>query len=185
MNNEEKLLLETIRFNILKSNGWAFLRYIHLRDFISSQSNINSVGVCGTGMGFAELALALEFPNLDFYLTDIICEGRPNFHRVMELTFRYNLRNIRFGIWDTLKKSPQKFDSIVSTEILEHIKEAGLALQNMIDACNKSVYCLAPYAPEDVNLNIENRLAAYIQHEHFVCGFDENFFGNIESPPVY
>jgi len=163
--------------HLLLSRGWRVLRYLHLRDFLMQyKDQIDTVCASGAGLGFAELACAAEFPEIEFHLTDVVAPGRPNYFQVMDLAMRWDIRNVRFGVWDLMQKAPRKFDVVVSTEVLEHIEKADIAVSNQLDAAKFAVYALAPYASEKTNQDAEKRLQAYIQHEHFVCGLDPNYF---------
>lgn len=165
---------------MVAQKGWALLRYLHLRDFIQSKSSeISNLLVVGTGKGLAELAVAAEFPNLKFFLTDIVSEGtprRPNYFQCMEISERWGIGNIKFGVWDVLMARQDKYDCIVSTEVLEHIPEHELAVQNMVRYSSKYVYILAPYASKIRNQDPILRAKALKAHEHVVCGFDEEYF---------
>jgi hypothetical protein len=169
--------LKKLHSHMLLSKGWRFLRYVHLRDFIRRHADqLDDVCVAGAGLGFAELACALEFPDVEFYLTDVVAPGRPNYFHIMDLAMRWEVKNVRFGVWDLLQSAPKRFDAVVSTEVLEHIKDADVALRNQFDAARVAVYALAPFAIQETNANAEKRLQAYLAHEHFVCGFDADFF---------
>jgi hypothetical protein len=175
MSNET--IIRNIGLNLLKAKGFRYLRYAHCRSFLlKCSSQVRSVGVCGAGHGFAELALALEFPEIEFTLTDIVCPERPNYWVVMERSMQWGVKNIRFGVWDALKPAPCQFDCVVNTEVLEHIKDARLAMKNMRKAARKAFYCLTPFATTEQNSDVTRRMNAYIKHGHFVCGFDEEFF---------
>jgi hypothetical protein len=173
----EDVRIKNLRTNLLKSRGFRYLRYIHLRDFLSRvRGSVNSVGVCGAGQGLAELALALEFPELEFTLTDVVGDGRPNYWTAMQRCMQWEIGNLRFGVWDALAAPPRRFDAVVSTEVLEHIEQASLAISNLRRAATKALYCLTPFAGQAQNSDSDRRRLAYLQHGHYVCGFDEGFF---------
>jgi len=169
--------LRHLRLNLLRQKGWRYLRYFHLRDFISGvQTEIRTVGVSGAGLGFAEMAIAIEFPHIEFMLTDVVLPGRPNYWKAMDMCMRWHIRNVRFGVWDLLAPPPCRFDAVVSTEVLEHIKTPEIAIRNQLLATRKVFYALAPFATSVANNSVEKRMTAYLQHEHFVCGYDSEFF---------
>jgi len=174
----DKGRVKRLRLNLLKARGFRYLRYVHLRDFVAKNSGrIETIGVCGAGHGFAELALAIEFPNIEFMLTDIVSPpGRPNYWVVMERCMQWGIKNVRFGVLDALKPPPCQFDAVVSTEVLEHIEDATRAIDNLRKAATKAFYCLTPYADEQQNADVNRRMQAYFRHEHFVCGYDEEFY---------
>jgi hypothetical protein len=163
--------ITNLRKHMLKSKGWRYLRYVHLRDFIGRyQDKLNVVCAAGSGLCFAETALALEFPHIEFFLTDIVCPGRPNYFKSMDLVTRWNMRNVRFGVWDLMQKSAQRFDAVVSTEVLEHIQDYATPVNNMLGASRIATYALVPFATKERNEDAGARLDAYVKHEHFVCG---------------
>lgn len=172
--------IKQLQTNLLKARGFAYLRYLHLYEFVAANAaEIKTVGICGAGRGISELAIALEFPNIEFLLTDVVYEGnprRPNYFWVMELVTRWQVPNVRFGIWDLLKPPPGRFDVVASSEVLEHIEHASLALHNKAKAARRLVYALTPFATAQQNSDPEKRKAVFAQHEHYVCGYDADFF---------
>lgn len=176
--------IKQLQTNLLKARGFAYLRYLHLYEFVATNaSDVKTIGICGAGRGISELAIALEFPNIEFLLTDVVCEGsprRPNYFWAMELVTRWNVANVRFGIWDLLKPPPSRFDLVASSEVLEHIEHASLALQNKAKAARRLVYALTPFATAQQNSDPGKRKAAFAQHEHHVCGYDADFFKSVD-----
>jgi hypothetical protein len=173
--------LRHLRIQMLRQRGFRYLRYAHMRDFIQNVDSIKTVGVIGAGHGFAELTVAIEYPDIEFMLTDIVIPGRPNYWRCMDLCMRWGVRNVRFGVWDVLTDPPAKFDVVMSTEVLEHIENADLALLNKKRAAKKAVYALTPHATDVENNNIEKRKRAFDMHEHFVCGYNRSYFKNADE----
>lgn len=173
-------LILKLQQNMIEQKGWALLRYLHLRNFVKSKSSqVSDICVVGSGKGLAELAIAAEFPEAQFYLTDIVLEGRPrrpNYFQCMEISERWGINNIRFGVWDVLKPKRKKHEAVVSTEVLEHIHEHRLAVRNMVSHSLKYTYILAPFASKAKNQDPEARALAYNTHEHVVCGFDVDYF---------
>jgi hypothetical protein len=178
--------LHKIRLHLLRGRGWRYLRHVHLRHFVREHlQSLRTVCVCGAGMAFSELALAIEFPSVEFHVTDIVAPPtRPNYFAVMDLVMRWSVRNVRFGVWNCLEPAPRKFDAVVSTEVLEHIRESRQAMQRMLDAAQRLTYVLVPYADARKNADAEARMQAYLAHEHFVCGFDQDFFRSFEASRI-
>ena len=179
--------LNKIRLHLLKSKTWRYLRYVHLREYVARIApEIETVGVCGAGHGWAELALAVEFPHITFTLTDIIsAPSYPNYHRAMEFAWANGIDNVRFSIWDVLHKTKRRFDLVASTEMLEHIKDDEPAAANMREAASKYVYCLVPFADQRTNDDAERRTRALETHGHFVCGYDRSRLESLFPDPVF
>ena len=174
---EKREVVEKVRLRLLKGRTWRYLRYIHFRDVIKRiGGEINTVCVCGAGHGYAELAVAAEFPNIKFILTDIVNKklGYPNYHHTMDMSWKWGIDNLEFSVWNVLEKTDRRFDMIASTEMLEHIEQADLAARNMLSAASKFVYCLVPFADRATNANPQKRAQAWERHEHYVYGYDRD-----------
>ena len=177
--------LQTVQLALLRGRTWRYLRYLHFRDYLSRVSNeVETVCVCGAGHGLAELACAIEFPHIEFTLTDIIAEGYPNYHRAMSHAWRWGLDNMRFSVWNVLHATDRRFDLVASTEMLEHVPDITRAVRNMRKAATKYVYCLVPFADDRTNADCAKRERVWADHKHFVFGFDrksvESLFGEAE-----
>lgn len=160
---------------MLRNKTWRYLRYLHFRDAVKRVAKeIEHVCVCGAGHGYAELAVAAEFPHITFTLTDTMNSrlGYPNYHYTMDMAWKWGVENLRFSIWNVLESTHRRFDLVASTEMLEHIQDARNAADNMRAAATKYVYCLVPYADKATNANPDRRRYAWEKHEHFVYGFD-------------
>ncbi|WOR15573.1 hypothetical protein RYZ27_02715 [Hyphomonas sp. FCG-A18] len=165
--------LEKIRRHLLLGKSWRYLRYVHLRDaLLRISDDIKTVGVVGAGGGFAEFALAIEFPHIHFTLTDIIDDTYPRFQNVMKLSWDWDINNIDFRVWDVLTPTSRRFDLVCSTEVLEHILEDDLAASRMRDAALKYVYCLVPFGSKTENDDPDVREYALKTHGHHVFGYD-------------
>jgi len=169
----------------MRGRTWRYLRYLHFRDYLSRVAHeVDSVCVCGTGHGLAELACAIEFPHIRFTLTDIIASGYPNYYRAMSHAWQWGVDNIQFSVWNVLHVTHRRFDLVASTEMLEHVPDVRRAVRNMRSAANKYVYCLVPFADDATNADPAKRERVWRDHEHFVFGFDakslESLFGKAE-----
>jgi len=176
---------DKVRRTLLHGRTWRYLRYIHLRDtFLKIGDEIETVGIVGAGHGYSEIALAIEFPNIHFTLTDIIDTGYPNYHKAMDICWKWGIENVRFSVWNVLEPTDRRFDLVCSTEVLEHIEDAAGAALKMREAALKYVYCLVPFADKASNENEHKRKRALETHGHFVYGYDaeelEQLFPNPE-----
>lgn len=165
---------------------WRYLRYIHLRDALSRvHKDISTVGIVGAGHGYSEVALALEFPNIEFYLTDIIAPNYPNYHKAMDICWKWGISNVKFGIWNVLEPTSHQFDLVCSTEVLEHIEDAETAAKAMILAAKKFIYCLVPFSDPDTNADTKKRARALEQFGHFVYGYDAYSLEKLFPNPLF
>lgn len=164
---------DKVRRTLMHGRTWRYLRYIHLRDaLLKIGDDIESVGVVGAGHGYSEIALAIEFPHIQFTLTDIIDTGYPNYHKAMDICWKWGLENVRFSVWNVLEPTDRRFDLVCSTEVLEHIEDAAGAAAKMREAALKYVYCLVPFSDKETNANPVRRKRALETHGHFVYGYD-------------
>lgn len=177
--------LNSIRLRLLRGKTWRYLRYLHLRDAISRIVNdIESICVIGAGHGFAELALAVEFKNIRFVLTDVMAPGYPNYHTTMKLAWDWQIDNIAFSVYDVLKPPNKKFDLVCSTEVLEHIPNPVLAAKHMRDASCGYVYCLVPYSDVRTNNDIVRRKYVFDRAGHYYYGFDADNLTSLFGQPM-
>ena len=173
--NREDAIAKT-RLTLLRGKTWRYLRYLHFRDAVARVANdVESICVCGAGHGDSELAVAAEYPDITFTLTDIVDteHGYPNYHATMDLAWKWGIENLKFSVWNVLEPTRRRFDLVASTEMLEHIKDDRAAVANMRQAASKFVYCLVPFADKATNANPVKRKQAWDKHKHHVFGYDE------------
>jgi len=177
---------DKVRRTLMHGRTWRYLRYIHLREaFLAVGDQIESVGVVGAGHGYSEIALAIEFPHIHFTLTDIIAPGYPNYHKAMDICWKWGINNVAFSVWNVLEPSNRRFDMVCSTEVLEHIEDAKSAAAKMREAAEKFVYCLVPFADKETNANENKRKRALEAHGHFVYGYDAEDLESLFPDPVF
>lgn len=166
-------LLKFLQISLLKGRSARYMRYLHLRDCIRKiKQEIDTVLVVGSGHALAELAIALEFPGIDFYITDINARGYPRYKNAMHYVFTNCISNVRFGVCNILDAPSRQFSLVCSTEVLEHIDNYQLASSHMRSYSNCYVYCLVPFAQKNLNLNLKKRVAVSEALGHVVMGFD-------------
>lgn len=152
---------------------WSYLRYLHMREGLIHARGVESVLAVGCGRGYAELALALEFPDIRFHLTDIEGERTPNYQVARSLAERWDLGNVTFGVRDIMLPEREKHDLVASVEVLEHIENDALAAARMREAAAKYVFALVPFADEVANADEALRERVYESHEHYRVGYNE------------
>lgn len=176
----------------MQMKTWRYLRYLHLREtFAKVAGEVETVVVCGTGHGYAELALAIEFPHVRFTLTDIVAPGPtpehphyPVYHGAMKLAWAHGVENVGFSIWDVLQPTRRRFDMVCSTEMLEHIEQDERAAANMRATARKYVYCLVPFADKATNANAGKRQRMLERMGHYVLGYDAEDMTRLFPDPV-
>lgn len=174
-----------IKLILLRDKKWRYLRYMHFKNYLEKVADeVQSVCICGAGGGFAEVALAIEFPQIKFTLTDIIANGYPSYHRAMDIAWRFGIDNIGFSVWNVLAPTKRRFDLVASTEMLEHIKNDQAAANNMRNAAKKYLYCLVPFAEDSRNANPAARKRAWDHCEHYVCGYDARRLQELFGKPL-
>lgn len=177
--------LTKTKTTLLVEKRWRYLRYLHLREALTLvQHDIDNVLAIGVGKALAELALAVEFPNIDFYLTDIQSATTPNWNFVQHAVEEWHLDNVHFSTLDVTVSSTICADLVCSTEVLEHIEYPEEAAKNMHLAARKYVYCLVPFADSDYNANPGRRQRVLERHGHFVCGFDRAKLTQLFPDPI-
>ena len=184
--NREDVIAKT-RLTLLRGKTWRYLRYLHFRDAVARVANdVNSICVCGAGHGYSELAVAAEYPDITFTLTDIVDteHGYPNYHASMDLAWKWGIENLKFSVWNVLEATRRRFDLVASTEMLEHIKDDRTAAANMRQAASKFVYCLVPFADKATNANAVKRKQAWDKHKHHVFGYDETELSELFPDPL-
>jgi SAM-dependent methyltransferase len=164
--------IERLKVELLKGKTWRYLRYLHAREALKLIPFYDDVLVIGAGNGLAEIALAIEYPNKHFHLTDHDA-AQHTFEHAKNFKRKYNLQNITFGSLNILQPKSRKYDVVYSVEVLEHIKNDKRAAKNMRALANKYVFCLVPFAEKSLNDNQEERKKAFKNHEHFVVGYDK------------
>src|SRR4051812_21250062 len=87
-------LYETL-ISILIGRGWRYLRYRHFRAALQMAKDTRTVLSVGAGKGLAEVALALEFPDIVFTIAELP-KAMKGLKRARNLVRRLKLRNVRF-----------------------------------------------------------------------------------------
>lgn len=181
----DKGRLAKTKLILLRGKTSRYLRYLHFRNYLEKVAGeVESVCVCGAGSGFAEVAAAIEFPHINFTLTDVIAGNYPSYHRAMDFAWRCGIDNLSFSVWNVLSPTKRRFDMVASTEMLEHIEDDASAAKNMRDAARKYVYCLVPFAEASRNADPIARKRAWDHCEHHVCGYDAARLQELFGEPV-
>lgn len=165
--------IETMKRALVLKRKWAYLRYLHTREALLLTEDVETVLVIGSGHGFAEITLALEFPEIHFHLTDIVTETTPNYHNAQRLADKWSLENVTFGIRNILVPEKGRYDMVTSVEVLEHIENIALAAAEMRAAANRYVYALVPFADEAANSDKDRRARLFETLGHYVVGYSE------------
>lgn len=165
--------IEFMERQLILKRRWSYLRYIHAREALLRAEGVESVLVIGSGHGYAEITLALEFPGIHFHLTDVVTETTPNYHNARKFAEEWDLGNVTFGLRNILSPEPGRYDMVSSVEVLEHIENDSLAAAEMRAAANKYVFALIPFADKATNADQAHRRRLFNSHGHYVVGYDE------------
>lgn len=175
--------LNKVKIQLLNRKKWGYLRYLHLKEglkvALKNDVNISSFLSVGCGTGLAEVAIALEFPEIQFTITDVgrinSLEKRLGIRMIKE----WSISNIKYGIYDVLTPSRDCYDFVASVEVLEHIKNDVLASQIMCQTASKYVFALIPFATEKQNLDPSLKNIVWRDHEHYRVGYNYNSLLNL------
>ncbi|MCC7275267.1 MAG: methyltransferase domain-containing protein [Alphaproteobacteria bacterium] len=166
-------LLRNLRVNLMLKRSWRYLRYLHAREALLALDDCRSVLVVGAGTGLAEVTLAVEFPEVEFHVTDY--EGATHsIAKAKEIKETFQLANVSFDLLNiiTAPTPKRRFDLVYSVEVLEHIEDDALAAGRMLEHADKYVFCLVPFADAASNQDEKKRAHAWQVHEHFRVGYD-------------
>lgn len=163
-------VLRQARSELLRARGWAYLRYLHLREGLHSCKDVRSVLSVGCGRGAAELALALEHPEIQFTLTDITTPRKELRRRVAD----WGVKNVRCGVLNITAPGEEPHDLVMSVEVLEHIRDDALAAANMRALAREWVFALVPFASGEDNRDEEELRRQWEAHEHYRVGYNED-----------
>ena len=111
----QKRYLNKVQLQLMVRKRWAYLRYIQIREglieVLKTAGEIKSFLGVGCGSGLTEVALALEFPEIKFHLTDIDTNTKIQQRLGMRMTTEWAIPNVSFGTYDTLSASPESYES--------------------------------------------------------------------------
>lgn len=172
----QKRYLNKVQFQLMVRKRWAYLRYIQIREglieVLKIAGEIKSFLSVGCGSGLTEVALALEFPEIKFHLTDIDTNTNIQQRLGVRMTTEWAISNVSFGTYDTLTPSPESYDLVASIEVLEHIEDHKIAAINMRAASRKYVFALVPFATPETNMNPKMRESVWRNHQHYRVGYN-------------
>ena len=176
--------LAHVRLELLRGKTWRYLRYRHAREAVRLIAPDASVLVIGGGHALAEVALALEFPDMRFHVTDH-AGASHTVERSRRLIARYEISNISFGELDILKPDgTAQHDLVYSVEVLEHIAEDARAAENMRRLARGHVFTLVPFAEDAINDDPAWRKRAREAAEHERVGYDAKRLIGLFPDPV-
>ena len=173
--NLQQKYLDRIVNQLLLRKRWSYLRYIHLREglqkALAEGNSIKSFLSVGCGLGLAELALAIEYSHIHFYLTDF---DATRYKMAQNIVKDWSILNVEFGMYNALNPSPTKYDFVASIEVLEHIENDAIAFKNMCKTAERYLFCLVPFATNAMNADRKLRDYVWRKHEHYRCGYNTN-----------
>lgn len=161
--------LKEVRKRLLLRRRWAYLRYLNLREAFLKTQGVVSVLAVGCGHGLAELALALEFPDTHFHLTDIVA----TYGKSKQLVDAWKVGNVTFGIRDILEPAQDQYDLVTSIEVLDQIENDRLAAAEMRASANNYVFALVPFIDKGANGNEGAKLRLQSENGSYRAGYDE------------
>jgi hypothetical protein len=176
--------LDQVRVRLLQGKTWRYLRYLHLRCGLGLASKVESVLTIGAGNAFAELALALEYPQIEFIVTDVASDQAPSRRACEALVKQWNVGNVRFAAYDALQPPHLEADLVASIEVLEHIEADDVAAANLNRAARRFVFCLVPFSHRERNEDPKVRERVLASHGHFRPGYDHERLAQLFPVPI-
>lgn len=168
----DKEYFDNVLWRLMWHRDWALLRYLHFREAFNHVEGVESVLVVGAGMGLAELALAIEFPDVEFQLGDIPPEDRLYRHHTEPLIQDWGIKNLCFEPLDILQPVKRKYDLVASIEVLEHIQNDVQASTEIRAASRRYVFTLVPFAHKEAQEDQQLQEWTMKEHEHYRVGYD-------------
>ena len=155
-------LLLHLRLVLLAEKSWRYLKYLHIREGLLIAREVRSVLSIGCGKAYAELMLAVEFPDLRFHATD---RDEARYRVARDLARKWKVTNITFGKYDVLNSPTEAYDLVLAVEVLEYIQDDRKAALHVLKASRKYVFCLAPFVDESLSANHDRkeRMAARLR----------------------
>jgi hypothetical protein len=164
--------LKTLKQLLLRERTWRYLRYVHLREGVLLASGARSMLSVGAGKGYAELALALEHPDLQVHVTDVVSERTPNYQVAQGLARKLAVPNISFGTLDILDPPTSRWDLVVSVELLEHLEDDATAAAHMLQLAHGHVFALVPFAHATEIADPRHQRRVWEKAAHVRVGYD-------------
>lgn len=172
----QKRYLNKVQLQLMVRKRWAYLRYIQMRqgllEVLKMGGEINSFLSVGCGAGLTEVALALEFPEIKFHLTDIDSKANIQQRLGLRMVAEWAIPNVMLDFYDALTPPSASYDLVASIEVLEHIENDRLAAINMRAASRKYVFALVPFATHETNMNPQIRESVWKNHQHYRVGYN-------------
>lgn len=172
MSSDRARELTDLQQLLLRERTWRFLRYVHLREGMLLAPGVRSMLSVGAGKGYAELALALEHPDLQVHVTDVVSERTPNYKVAQGLARKLAVPNISFGTLDILEPPSGQWDLVVSVELLEHLQDDGTAATHMLQLARSYVFALVPFAHAAAIADPRHQRRVWEKAAHVRVGYD-------------
>jgi 16S rRNA G527 N7-methylase RsmG len=173
---------DRIRLMMLKDRTWRYLRYIHMREAVLSSLDTSTTMLSvGAGKGFAEMAIALEFPSLHVTITDY---DEQRLAQAEKTAKHLRIPNVSIYPLDVFNPGPAVADLVVSVEMLEHLEDDRTAAANLRAMARKSVFCLVPFADKALQADESARRKVFEQCEHVRVGYDADDLVSLFGAPI-
>lgn len=163
--------LREIHRRLVFYRSWSYFRYLHLRQGFLAARGVSSMLSIGSGRGLAELALALEFPKVQFHLSDVRSAHTTSSDPAMALAREWGVSNLARSTHDILAPLPDQFDLVASVEVLEHIEDHERAAMHMLEASRLYTFCLVPFADARTGADPVRRKRAWEKDHHYRFGY--------------
>ncbi len=176
--------LTEVHKRLMFHRRWSYLRYLHLREAFLLTRDVKSALSVNSGQGYAELALALEFPEVQFRFEWDGPGDAPAWDPGRKLVETWGVSNLSFARHDLDSIAPATYDLVCSIETIaraENDREAAAALRRI---ARRYVFILAPFADPETNASERLRERLRKQHAQHRVGYDLDTLSDLLERPL-
>lgn len=140
--------VKEIHKRLLIERGWDFLSYLHLRDALRQTEDVRCVLTTNHRRGYCEIALALEFPTIDFYMMPPASYSSNRYDGMRNLMDSWGLDNLRCG--EPGRISEKLFDLTAATEIFDGTSRDEETIRLLTRLSTRYLWLLTGFDPSGV-----------------------------------
>lgn len=165
--------LDRIKSVMLRERAWEYLHYQHLREGLLLADGIRTVHCVGAGKAYAELALALEFPDLHFHITEFETAGSAGHEVTAGWAEELEVTNVTWGSLDLLEPPEMNWDLVTTIASLDRFEDDAAAACRLLAMANQYVFALVPFAHAAASTDPLFRARVWEKRGAYRVGYDQ------------